>query len=119
MMSRPRFMTPASAVLFMSVFLCAGCNFSAAPQGTSAPAVSQKDPACPSVPGKLPNLELKNIPADALPYLTKYSLPNADSDAFCRYLERIQHDHEVKIEEGLLEFESSALLQEFFKRKRV
>jgi len=52
---------------------------------------------------KFPNLDLKTISADTLPYLRKYSLPAADGAAFCRYLERIQHDHEVKVEEGLLD----------------
>lgn len=87
------------AALCITVFLYAGCNYDAAPsQKTSA-----TDLRCPSIVGKLPNLELKNIPAEALAYLTRYSLPAADRVAFCRHLERLQHDHEVKIGEGLLD----------------
>src|SRR5438552_11366213 len=82
------------AVLSITVFLYAGCNFTAAPQ--------QRDPSCPAV-GKLPNLKLEHLSRDARGYLTKYSLPNSDADAFCRYLESIQHDHEVKVEDGLLD----------------
>jgi hypothetical protein len=80
----------AFAVLVVGVFLR---NFSATPQ----------DLPCPSVVRELPNLDLNDISADALSYLRKYSLPAADRVAFCRYLERMQHDHEVKIEEGLLD----------------
>src|SRR5262249_24704602 len=57
---------------------------------------------CPSA-GKPPNLELKDISTDALPYLKKYSMPITDRRAFCRYLERIQREHEAKVEEGLLD----------------
>src|SRR6185436_8167420 len=59
--------------------------------------------ACPAVAGKLPNLDGKNLPADALPYLGKYSLPTADRTAFCAYLERIQKEHEGKVEDGVLD----------------
>ena len=83
------------AVLSITVFLYGGCNFTAAPQG--------RDPSCPAVAGKLPNLELKDLSTDARGYLTKYSLPNSDADAFCHYLESIQHNHEVKVEDGLLD----------------
>jgi len=88
------------AVFFTGVFLCAGCNFGAASQNS---VLKKQDLPCPSAVRKLPNLDLKAISADALPYLRKYALPAADGGAFCRYLERIQHDHEVKIEEGLLD----------------
>ena len=83
------------AVLSLTAFLYAGCNFSAAPQ--------RREPACPAVAGSLPNLELKDLSTDARGYLTRYSLPIADADALCRYLERIQHDHEMKVEEGVLD----------------
>ena len=67
-------------------------------------AVLQKEALrCPSVAGRLPNFELKDISAEALPYLRKYSLPAANGVEFCRYLDRIQHEHEVKVEEGLLD----------------
>jgi len=100
MRSRSRFMAPACvlAALLMSAVLDAGCNFNAAPQKSP-----REDLPCPSIVRKLPNLELKDISIDGLPYLTRYSLPTADGAGFCRYLERIQHDHEVKIEEGLVD----------------
>ena len=88
------------AVLFISVFLYADPSFSAASQNS---ALKRQDQPCPSIVRKFPNLDLKTISADALPYLRKYFLPAADGAAFCRYLERIQHDHEVKVEEGLLD----------------
>jgi len=88
------------AILLISVFLYTGCDFIAAPQNS----VSKKqDLPCSSVLGKLPNLDLSDISTEALPYLGKYSLPGVDGVAFCRYLERLQHDHEVKVEEGLLD----------------
>src|SRR5207244_13522917 len=100
MRSRSRFMAPACvlAALLMSAVLDAGCNFNAAPQKSS-----KEDLPCPSIVRKLPNLELKDISTDALRYIRRYSLPTADGAGFCRYLERIQHDHEVKIEEGLVD----------------
>jgi hypothetical protein len=88
------------AVIFISVFLSPGRNLSGAPQKSE---LRKQDLPCPSIVRKFPNVDLKDIPADALPYLRKYSLPAADRVAFCRYLERIQRDHEVKIEEGLLD----------------
>ena len=88
------------AVLSISVFLYADPSFSAASQNS---ALKKQDPPCPSIVRQFPNLDLKTISADALPYLKKYFLPAADGAAFCRYLERIQHDHEVKVEEGLLD----------------
>ncbi|PYS53082.1 MAG: hypothetical protein DMG13_14000 [Acidobacteria bacterium] len=105
-------MAPACvlAALFTSVFLYAGCNFNAAPEKSSTSSKTpttvsfkKEDLPCPSIVRKLPNLELKDISTDAVPYLARYSLPAADGVAFCRYLERIQHDHEVKIEEGLVD----------------
>jgi len=75
----------------ISVVLSAGCSSTAAQQ------------ACPAVAGKLSNLDIKNLPADAVPYLARYSLPTTDRTAFCAYLERIQHEHEVKVEGGLLD----------------
>jgi hypothetical protein len=84
--------------LFISLFISAGCSYAAPAQRTPAAALR-----CPAVARKFPNLELKNISSEALSYLRKYSLPTADGDAFCRYLERIQHEHEVKVEEGLLD----------------
>ena len=53
--------------------------------------------------GRLPNLELKDISADAVPYLKRYAVPAANGAAFSNYLERIQHEHEAKVEEGLLD----------------
>jgi len=53
--------------------------------------------------GKLSNLELKDISADALAYLKKYSVPVSSGTAFSNYLNRIQNEHEVKIEGGLLD----------------
>ena len=86
--------------LLISVFLYAGCDFGAAPQNS----VSKKqDLPCPSIIRKLSNLDLRGISVNAFPYLKKYSLPAADGVVFCQYLERIQHDHEMKIEEGLLD----------------
>ena len=90
----------AFAVLFTGVFLCVGYNFSAGPQNS---VLKRQDLPCPSSVRRLPNLDLKAISADALPYLRKYALPLADEVSFCRHLKRIQHDHEVKIEEGLLD----------------
>src|SRR2546427_5318498 len=80
-------------VIVISVLLYSGCTFVAAPQ--SSP--------CPSSPRKSPNLELTNLSSDALAYLRRYALPSGDRVAFCRYLERIQHDHEAKVEDGLLD----------------
>ena len=51
--------------------------------------------------GRLPNLELKDISADALPYMKRYAVPITNGAAFSSYLERIQHEHEIKVEEGL------------------
>src|SRR2546422_9727199 len=102
-LSRGTFVSKRSlpfAVLFISVFLYADPGFSAASQNS---ALKKQDPPCPSIARQFPNLDLKTISADVLPYLRKYSLPAADGAAFCRYLERIQHDHEVKVEEGLLD----------------
>src|SRR5439155_3202247 len=65
--------------------------------------LKKQDLPCPSIVRKFPNLDLKDISSDALPYLRKYSLPAADGAAFCRYVERIQHEHEAKVEEGLLD----------------
>ena len=53
--------------------------------------------------GRLPNLELKDISADALPYMKRYAVPITNGAAFSSYLERIQHEHEIKVEEGLLD----------------
>src|SRR5213592_666305 len=53
--------------------------------------------------GRLPNLELKDISADALPYMKRYAVPTANGAAFSNYLDRIQHEHEAKVEEGLLD----------------
>src|SRR5262245_5580806 len=75
--------------------LCAGCNFIAAPQ--------RNQPSCPAIAGSLANIEPKDLSADARGYLTRYSLPTTDVDAWCRYLEQMQHDHTVKVEEGVLD----------------
>src|SRR3989442_956816 len=102
-LSRDPFVSERSlpfAVLFISVFLYADPSFSAASQNS---ALKKQDPPCPSIVRQFPNLDLKTISADALPYLKKYFLPAADGAAFCRYLERIQHDHEAKVEDGLLD----------------
>ncbi len=85
--------------LVLAFLLCAGCNFKAATSQTT----SGTDLPCPAVAGKLPNLGLKDISSEALPYLTKYSVPTGDGTEFCRYLERIQREHEIKVEEGLLD----------------
>jgi len=69
----------------------------------STAAFQKEDLRCPSVVGKLPNLELKGISKEALPYLKRYSVPTAEGTAFCRYLDHIQHEHEAKVEEGLLD----------------
>jgi len=88
------------SVVLITVFLYVGCSFGATPQNT----VSKKqDLLCTSVTRKFPNLELGSISSDALAYLRKYALPTGDRVAFCRYLERTQHDHEAKVEEGLLD----------------
>lgn len=84
---------PIAWLMLIAAMLCAA----------TLPAQDLRKSPCPSIVRKLPNLELKEISSDALPYLRKYSLPVADGAAFCRYLERIQNDHEVKIEEGLLD----------------
>src|SRR5437868_11356588 len=60
--------------------------------------------------GRLPNLELKDISADALPYMKRYAVPITNGAAFSSYLERIQHEHEIKVEEGLLEDRKSTRL---------
>jgi len=78
-------------VIGVSVLLYIGCNFGAAPQ------------TCLSSLGKSLNLDLTNISRDALGYLRKYGLPTGDRLAFCRYLERVQHDHQAKVENGLLD----------------
>src|SRR5437867_8414271 len=78
-------------VIGSSVLLYIGCNFAAAPQ------------TCLSSLGKSLNLDLTNISRDALGYLRKYGLPTGDRLAFCRYLERVQHDHQAKVENGLLD----------------
>jgi hypothetical protein len=83
------------AVVSITANLCAGCNFIAAPQ--------RNQPSCPAVAGSLANIEPKDLSADARGYLTRYSLPITDADALCQYLERIQHDHEMKVEEGVLD----------------
>ncbi len=88
------------SILLIAGVFHTGCGFGAAPQ--NAPSKKQDSP-CPSIARKLPNLELKEISAEAVAYLKKYSLPVGERTAFCRYLEHIQHDHEVKIEEGLLD----------------
>jgi len=88
------------SILLMAGVFHTGYGFGAAPQK----ALSKKqDLPCPSIDRKFPNFELKDISAEALAHLRKYSLPIGDRAAFCRYLEHIQHDHEVKSEEGLLD----------------
>src|SRR5437016_8253710 len=77
-----------------------GYCFGPGPQ--NAPPKKQDSP-CPSIDRQFLNFELKEISAEAVAYLKKYSLPVGDRTGFCRYLEHIQHDHEVKIEEGLLD----------------
>src|SRR2546427_3015058 len=88
------------SILLIAGVFHTGYGFGAAPQKSLA---KKQDSPCPSIARKLPNLELKQISAEAVAYLKKYSLPAGDRTAFCRYLEHIQHDHEVKIEEGLLD----------------
>ena len=44
----------------------------------STAAFQKEDLRCPSVVGKLPNLELKGISKEALPYLKRYSVPTAE-----------------------------------------
>ena len=83
------------AILFITSFLYSGCNFTAAQQ--------QEEPACAAAAGGLPNLELRDLSADARGYLTKYSLPITDAVAFCQHLQQMQHDHEAKVEEGVLD----------------
>ncbi len=82
------------AVLLLSLLLNAGCF-------SSAPGQSLNSAPCPSISG-VPNLRLADISPEALPYLKKYSLP-ADQADFCRYLERLQKEHQSKIEEGLID----------------
>ena len=88
------------SILLIAGVFHTGYGFGAAPQ--NAPSKKQDSP-CPSIARKFPNFELKDISAEALAHLRKYSLPIGDRAAFCRYLEHIQHDHEVKVEEGLLD----------------
>ena len=87
-------------IIVIAAFLYSSCDFGAAPQNTLS---KKQDLQCPSVVRRFPNLELKDLSAEALGYIRKYSLPIGDRVAFCRYLERIQHEHEAKIEEGLLD----------------
>src|SRR2546426_7131330 len=86
--------------MVVTIFLYAGCNFGAASESSQS---RKQDLTCPSTLRKSPNLELTNISSDALAYLRKYALPTRDRVSFCRYLERIQHDHEAKVEDGLLD----------------
>src|SRR2546428_7100385 len=86
--------------MVVTIFLYAGCNFGAASESSQS---RKQDLTCPSTLRKSPNLELTNISSDALAYLRKYALPARDRVSFCRYLERIQHDHEAKVEDGLLD----------------
>ncbi len=77
------------SILLMAGVFHTGYGFGAAPQK----ALSKKqDLPCPSIDRKFPNFELKDISAEALAHLRKYSLPIGDRAAFCRYLEHIQHD---------------------------
>ncbi|MSO24007.1 MAG: hypothetical protein EXQ58_12355, partial [Acidobacteria bacterium] len=104
----PRLKQPiiAFAAFLVGLLLYAGCsNFK--PGSGQLPASEQistilakeKQPPCPSFSG----MSLSNIAFEALPYLKKYAVPTTDATEFCRYLERLQQEHESKIEEGLID----------------
>lgn len=97
------------AAFLLSLSLYAGCNLRPAPlqfptseqNSTSIPLKGKESPCLP-ISG-LPNLTLADISPEALPYLEQYSIPTTDETEFCRYLERLQQEHEAKIEEGLID----------------
>src|SRR5262245_22713239 len=86
---------PACAATIICLLLGAACN-------GSAPGQSLRSVPCPS-PSGLANLSLDSISPEALAYLQKYSLPTTSPAEFCGYLERLQREHESKIEEGLID----------------
>ncbi len=98
-----------SAAILLSVALGTGCNLRPAPvqsptseENSTSIAVAGSESPCPPGSG-LPNLALADIATEALAYLEEYSIPTADEMDFCRYLERLQQEHESRIEAGLID----------------
>jgi hypothetical protein len=84
------------AALSVTFTISAACNFKPAP----VQAVSEQA-GCPST-SELPNLNPGGISPEAISYLKRYAIPTNEPE-FCAYLQRLQTEHESKIEDGLID----------------
>jgi hypothetical protein len=64
-------------------------------------AICSAEPACVSPTG-LANLSLTTVSPESLGYIKRYPLP-ANPAEFCTYLERLKRQHQVAVEEGLID----------------